>query len=386
MRKDVLRKQHNLELEAELLHNGVDLAPPPVIRKPETHASPSFSGYSGRLTRTEQHVQEKHLANPMERFTVLPWDQAKSKLGGKAVELGLPPKSTGGAGAGGARPSTTTAGGTKPILTQRSAITISTSDNLEEEEERWKSERTLLIQRMGLAGGTGAKRDRRKKQTQRGADFSSTASRAAPLWHQWHQVGIVSQDLMYTTSIAGTSRARVKSAEVRLGNYSSRNATTTRQPFVENTERILQFENLAKFHKQQKLNAKRSVFALPEDPVLEDDAPSSVMSPGGSRRKSTKSPQRGGSGAEEELSRVNDFSLHPETARAPLRGLYSSAMSSSPSLFFFSDRSDASIGHVLGGARQVTSASRRKPGNEAGGDGVTSSGYQQTQGSSPSLA
>jgi hypothetical protein len=372
LRREVVRKQKAMELGVALQRARVDLNPPPMISKPNTNKTPAIGNYSGR--KMDTLMQEKHLAQPFERFTTLPWEAHKAKLAKHAVQLNLP---TGG-GAPVTKPSVTFTGGggtqtgrsVGKSLTYRS---VGTSEG-EEEEERWKAERALLIQRMGLGAG-GSNRDRKKKQhIQKGADFASLAPRAAPMWNQPR--GKETHDLMYKPSHDLTSNSRAHSATVRLGSYASRENLETRRPFIDVADRILQFENLVKFHERQKLNAKRSVFALPEERVTDDD----------DERAGEKG--RRGMTVELGLSRIDDFSLHPESTRPPQRGLYAPQMSTSPSLFLYSDRPDTAISQVLGGVRQIASASApRRLIRDA--DGTVSSPSYYTQpgnSSSPSTA
>ncbi|CUG89815.1 Hypothetical protein, putative [Bodo saltans] len=271
---------------------------------------------------------------------------------------------------------------------------------MEEEEERWKAERTLLIQRMGLggAGNGGANRNGRKKKeaAPRGADFTSLASRSAPMWHQPRGQEI--NDLMYSPATTVTSNARAHSANVRIGNYSSRNKAATNKPFVDVAEKILQFENLVKFHDRQKLNAQRSVFALPQefsdgdDDFADDGSGEGLLTAGSSspNKKKKKNKKKDDEDEEPILSRIDDVALHPESTRPPQRGLFSPQVSSSPSLFLFADRSDTTISHVLGGARQVSSATNRsnkhlRP-NTDGGASSLSAYNNNGGGSSPSVA
>jgi hypothetical protein len=404
-RKEVVSRQRAMELDVALQRARVDLNPPPLIIVPDARNAPHIGKYSGR--RGDKTVNERQLAAPIERFTVMPWDASRSKLAKKSVHLQLPPTvptTANAAGNSSSRPPPLAHGGGgaftgrpggKPMLsTQRS---MATSESMEEEEERWKTERTLLIQRMGLggAGANGANRNGRKKKepTPKGADFSSLASRSAPMWNQPRAQEI--HDLMYSPSTTVTSNARAHSANVRIGNYSSRNKAATNKPFVDVADKILQFENLLKFHDRQKLNAQRSVFALPQefsdgDDDLGDDsaaAEGGITGGSSSPNKRTKS-HKCGDDDEPMLSRIDDVALHPESTRPPQRGLFSPQVASSPSLFLFADRSDTTISHVLGGARQVSSASNRSKlrHNTDGGASSLSAYKSNGGGSSPSVA
>ncbi|CUG89814.1 Hypothetical protein, putative [Bodo saltans] len=184
-RKEVVGRHRAMELDVALQRARVDLNPPPVITVPDSRSAPHIGKYSGR--RGDNTVNERQLAAPIERFTVMPWDANRSKLAKKAVQLQLPPtvptttnahapghhnKPPPLAGGGGGALTTGRSGGKTILSTHRS---MATSDSMEEEEERWKAERTLLIQRMGLGGaGNGGKKKIRFHGRRRGTLESRT--------------------------------------------------------------------------------------------------------------------------------------------------------------------------------------------------------------------
>lgn len=341
LRKEVIVKQKMMQLEAELQRANVSLEPPPMLQRPDVQHVPGFAGYSSRPQSSM--VAASRLAD-VDRFTVFPWER-KNRLEKKAVELeklqaasGSPAHGHSGSGAGATTARHTNASGRGGFTTHRSTHTGG-SESAHEEDERWQAERKMLLQKMGLATGPGAKRfDKasRKKQSIRGADFSSTVSRDGQKLF-FHQPAPEVGDLSYHPNHGSTTRARALSADVRIARYSSRDAVQTRRPFTETVDNILQFENLLRFHQRQKLRAKESVFALPDQEAQQGDLDQQLST----------------------ITKADDFNLHPESIRPPQRSFYPERQAHSPSIFLYSDRPGSTVAKVVGGAAATAASVRR---------------------------
>jgi hypothetical protein len=235
------------------------------------------------------HSPPIHMPKTADRFTVFHWEQ-KKRLERQAVEL--------------------TAGNdtsrTKPPPPSENRTETSNH------EDKWANEHKSLLSRMGINGTARADATLRRQKAVPGPNFSSMPGRNAPSsFHYKYEVADVSYDPKVPL--------RTGSAAVSFKKSSGR--AVSAKPYIETANRCLEYTSLAKFHERQKIRARTSPFALPD----QSNDPS----------------------ADDELRVYDDLAMHPESLRQPSL-VSSKKFKNTPDIALFSDRADAPLQHVLG--------------------------------------
>jgi hypothetical protein len=241
------------------------------------------------------HALPANMPKAADRFTVFHWEQ-KKRLEKQAVEL------------------------TAANDTARSKQTphAESQTDIGNREEKWTAERKHLLTRMGIEGGSRAEASKRMhRKIVVAPSFSSMPGRNAPVpFHTRLQ--------LTDTSYDPKKPARSRSAGLSFSKSSGRGASA--KPYVDIANRCLEYTSLVKFHERQKIRARTSPFALPEQDT----------------------DNRQGKAEEEvELRVYDDLAMHPESLRQPTL-VPSKKFKKAPDMALYCDRADATLQHVLG--------------------------------------
>ena len=269
-------------LRTSQLTESLKITQPPASFVSWDTSAPKLALFSGRESASTLPVPRT-----VDRFTVFHWEQ-KKRLEKQAVDL--------------------TAGEiqrSKPPTPSDHATETSNVD------DKWTREHKSLLSRMGIAGTT--RRDTQKRRHNvHGPDFAATVGRDAPC--SFH-TKITTTDVTYDATRPPTR----STGTVSFKSFSGR--ATSAKPFVETAQRCIEYNSLARFHERQKIRARTSPFALPDQPNE--------------------------SAAEDDRRVYDDLTMHPESLKQPVL-VNTKKFHGAPDIALFSDRADSTLADVLG--------------------------------------
>ena len=296
-----------------------ELPPRDIVEKPDLSHAPLIGKYAGRgWDKDDGSPPRKKLT----KWTMFPWEKKgrpTSPSSPTAVTQTTVPDPTVEDGVDLTAPSPP-----PPARAQSANPTKSRPETEEEEEEKWLKERKGLLARYGLSGG-GTRRERlRRRARPKGADFSATTGRDAPVFDLAQGKQLV--DLLYLPKYDVTSRERKKYADVGIGKYAGR-ATNAEAPHIQSVNRVLEPNRLQKFHQKKLQREAESALAMPAS----NGAPKAV--------------------SEKPLTGADEFTTNPRTLHAPVT-VVTRAFKGAPDITLYSDRPNEPLSAVLGGDKK----------------------------------